>query len=125
MRRVKYGDCYNFDKVPPLDAVETGWVIEYMLERAALVPIGEKYVVDLSFGPDNVPSSDWPKWVKTRRAFNRAEFVVSEHPVKREAVVNFYREHFGSLITLEDEDPAPVAEEPNSNVVQFRRKEKK
>ncbi len=41
MRRVKYGDCYNFDKTPPLDEVETGWVIEYMLERVAQVPVGE------------------------------------------------------------------------------------
>jgi hypothetical protein len=124
MRRVKYGDCYNFDKDPPLDAVETGWVIEYMHEQVAKVPVGEKYVVDLSFGPDNVPSSDWPKWVKTRRAFNRAEFEVKQHPVKREEVVDFYKQHFGELLTLESDEPA-APEGPKSNVVQFRRREKK
>lgn len=122
MRRVKYGDCYNFDKSPPLDTVETGWVVEYMLEQIAKVPAGEKYVVDLSFGPDNIPSSDWARWVKTRRAFSRAEFEVTEHPVKKEAVVDFYKEHFASLVTFED---VPPPAEVKSNVVQFRRREKR
>jgi hypothetical protein len=122
MRKVKYGDCYNFDKTPPLDLVETGWVIEYMLEKVAAVPVGEKYVVDLSFGPDNVPTSDWTRWVKTRRAFNRAEFEVKEQPIKRETIVDFYKEHFAALVTFEDVPP-PV--EQRSNVVEFKRREKR
>ena len=123
MRKVKYGDCYNFDKTPPLDAVETSWIVEYMLEQIAKVPTGQKYVVDLSFGPDGVPTNDWARWVRTRKAFSRAEFDVTDKPVTRKDVEDFYRDNFSAFVTL-PEAVESQSEQPKSNVIEFRRKKK-
>ncbi len=96
---IRYGNTYNFDLDPPLDAEFTEMVINQLLFHLRGVPENEIYTFDLRFGSDNDDDSDWSQYVEKSRDFQRAVFK-REGKITRSIVIDFLREHFADMLTL-------------------------
>jgi hypothetical protein len=94
-------NCYNFDLPDEcLNSDETRDVINALMFDLRRVPVGGTFVFDISIGPASDPDVPWTEFRKTRKKFNRAEFLKEKKAVDEAELIKFLREHFDDMLTL-------------------------